>query len=142
MPFRHGLLANSSLRQHGGPPDSLDQSLRVERRDAKITPFGPKEPRGSSSQDMQVDPAGQYFGYKAAAAGTKDQEAGNLDSLGKGPRVVKSWDLSSSFTTVPKKGEVCAIILSLAGGVDVRPPSESLAMVLVVIRYTTANLSL
>ena len=23
----------------------------------------------------QIDPAGQYFGYKAAAAGTKDQEA-------------------------------------------------------------------
>lgn len=22
----------------------------------------------------QIDPAGQYFGYKAAAAGTKDQE--------------------------------------------------------------------
>merc|ERR1719392_515656 len=25
----------------------------------------------------QVDPAGQFFGYKAAAAGTKDQEAFN-----------------------------------------------------------------
>ena len=29
-----------------------------------------------NSWPFQIDPAGQYFGYKAAAAGTKDQEVG------------------------------------------------------------------
>ena len=52
-----GLFARSALIRADSPSSRNDVAA---------------EPRQSCSQ---VDPAGQYFGYKAAAAGTKDQEA-------------------------------------------------------------------
>jgi len=81
--------------------------------------FSIDDEKGSSL--FQVDPAGMYYGYKACAAGTKDQES--MNALEK---IIKKKDLKLTETETIQQAIGC---LQAVLGMDFKPADIEVALV-------------